>query len=419
MADERPEDTDSARDSGRPKRPPPTLDLTATELTGRAGTEVTGRAGTDVTGEAGTEFSNGTAAPGASAGTAEPGVEAAGAATAADATPPNPPPRPARTAATLVSAFAGAVAAGLVLAVVWFLGWPGQTVAPAAPPVDTAAVDALAGRLTRLESKSAIPPAVPDPTALTRIDALEKTIAGLREELNASRGRAERLNAAVNELKAAPRDAAPAAPDLSAINEKLVEIERATRAQIAEAAQRSAKPADDKPLRRVVAATLLELSVRLGEPFSVALATAKTLAPDPGVLAPLEPFAAAGVPNPNALSRELLATLMPKPAPAAESTATTGTGIVDRLQAGAARLIHLQRIDAADATDRSAAVVRAAAAVQRNDVAGARRELNTLTGAERDAVQPGIARLDARDAALAASHQFATDALTALAKSAP
>jgi hypothetical protein len=61
-------------------------------------------------------------------------------------------------------------------------------------------------------------------------------------------------------------------------------------------------------------------------------------------------------------------------------------------------------------------VLRAAAAAQRNDIAGARRELMSLSGAERAAVQPGIDRLDARDAALAASRQFAVDALTALSK---
>ena len=44
-----------------------------------------------------------------------------------------------------------------------------------------------------------------------------------------------------------------------------------------------------------------------------------------------------GVPTSNALSRELLG-LLPKLSPAQE-TSTTGTGIVDRLQAGAARLV--------------------------------------------------------------------------------
>jgi hypothetical protein len=159
--------------------------------------------------------------------------------------------------------------------------------------------------------------------------------------------------------------------------------------------------------------------VRQSEPFAAALATAKALAPDPNILKPLEPFAATGVPNPNALSRDLLATLLPKLAAAPEGVTTTGTGIIDRLQAGAARLVRIERTDAAGTTDRSAVVVRAAAAAQRNDIAGARRELNTLTGAERAAVQPGIDRLDARDAALAASHQFAVDALAALSKTAP
>ena len=99
--------------------------------------------------------------------------------------------------------------------------------------------------------------------------------------------------------------------------------------------------------------------------------------------------------------------------------ATTGAGIVDRLQAGAARLVRIQRTDAADNNDRTAVIVRAAAAAQRNDVAGARRELNALPGADRAAVQPGIDRLDARDAALAASRQFAADAMAALTKPAP
>src|SRR3954466_9122496 len=109
MADERPEDIEPSQDSGRPKRAPPTIDLTASEVTG---------------------------------GTAEPVGEAAGeAGTTADETPRNPPPPTPRTAATLVSAITGAVAAALLLAIAWFAGWPGQTVAPpVVAQVDTAAV---------------------------------------------------------------------------------------------------------------------------------------------------------------------------------------------------------------------------------------------------------------------------------------
>ncbi len=382
MADDRPQDVDPAPDLGRPKRPPPTLDLEATEVTGAAADANRGGSAT-------------------SAGT-----------------PPPAGPRTQRFGTAAISALTGAVAAGLVIAVVWLAGWPGQAVAPAVEPeADHAAVDALVARVADIEAKATAPSnAVPDPAVAGKIDTLEKSVASLREQLNASRGQADRLIAAINELKAAPRDAA-APPDLSAVNAKIAEVERTLSARVTEQTRQDAKPADDKPLRRVVAATLLELSVRVGEPYAAALTAAKALAPDANILKPLEPFAATGLPNPNKLSRDLLAELLPKAAPAPEGgAATTGTGIVDRLKGGAARLIRLERTDATDTTDRTAAVLRAAAAAQRNDIAGARRELMSLSGAERAAVQPGIDRLDARDAALAASRQFAVDALTALSK---
>ncbi len=388
MADDRPEDTGPSPDLGRPKRAPPTIDLEATDVSGEAATEASGKA-TDA---------------GATPGEAPPGVSS----------------RKLWIASALVSAVGGAVGALLVMAIVWLLGWPGEGVLPeaVAPQVDHAAVDALVARIADIESRAAAPSAsAPDPAAARRIDALEKSIASLREELSASRSGSERLIAAVNELKQAPRDASPP-PDLSAITERLAQIERDTRAQVAATTQQSAKPADDRPLRRLVAATLLDVSVRHGEPYGLALDAAKALAPDPGVLKPLDTFTATGVPNPTALSRDLLA-LLPKAAPAPESATTTGAGIVDRLQAGAARLVRIQRTDAADSGDRSAAVVRAAAAAQRNDIAGARRELNSLPDADRAAVQPGIDRLDARDAALAASRQFAADAMAALTQPAP
>jgi hypothetical protein len=434
MADDRPEDIESSPDFGRPKRAPPTIDLEATEVSGETDTKASGESAARESGKPATEPSGDAVGPGATADeTAEPG--AATGAMPGEAPPSASPGKP-WIASMLVSAIAGSAAAGLVVAVVWLSGWPGEAISPAtvAPQVDHVAIDALAARVASIESKTATDKAttetaaaetkaaapsgsVPDPVAATRIDALEKSISSLREELGASRSQSERLTAEVNELKAAPRDAA-APPDLSAINERLAQIERNSRAQLAETAQQSAKPADDKPLRRVVAATLLDVSVRHGEPYAAALDAAKALAPDSGMLKPLEPFAAAGVPNPGALSRDLLA-LLPKPAPAPEPATTTGAGIVDRLQAGAARLVRIQRTDVADSSDRSAVVVRAAAAAQRGDIVGARRELNSLQGADRAAVQSGIDRLDARDLALAASRQFAADAMAALDKPAP
>jgi hypothetical protein len=202
--------------------------------------------------------------------------------------------------------------------------------------------------------------------------------------------------------------------DLSAIDERLAQIERATRAQSAAIAQGNAKPADDVPLRRIVAAALLDVLVRSGGPYPAELAAAKTLAANPDALKPLDAFAQTGVPNTNALNRELLA-LLPKLSPA-PATSTTGSGIVDRLQAGAARLVRIERTEAIAGNDRSAIVARATAAALRNDVAEARRELKTLAPDDRAPAQAWLDRADARDAALAASRQFAAEAMAALSK---
>jgi hypothetical protein len=132
-------------------------------------------------------------------------------------------------------------------------------------------------------------------------------------------------------------------------------------------------------------------------------------------LKPLDEFAAKGVPNAAKLSGELL-TLVPKLTPAAPpDNATTGSGIVERLQAGAAKLVRIERTDTAG-NDRGAVVARVTAAALRNDSNEARRELKSLQPADRAVAQSWLERADARDAALAASRQFAADAMAAFAK---
>jgi hypothetical protein len=131
-------------------------------------------------------------------------------------------------------------------------------------------------------------------------------------------------------------------------------------------------------------------------------------------LKPLDDFAASGVPSAASLSRELLA-LVPKLSPPAQENATTGTGIVDRLQAGAAKLVRIERTDVVG-NDRNAVVARVTAAALRNDYSEARRELNTLAAGDRAAAQAWLDKANERDAALSASRHFATEAMVALAK---
>ena len=331
----------------------------------------------------------------------------------------------------LLSAVCGAGAAALVIGGVWFSGWSPATV-PATPAVSATAIDDLTARLASVETKVREPKAdqpaaiaAPDPAMAAQIDALEKSLASLRSEVAAARASSEKLATAVSDIKAAPGDAA-ASPDLSAINERLTQIETATRAQSAEIAQNSArlsdvkladaKPADDVPLRRLVAASLLDVLVRTGDPYAAALSTAKSLTDNADALKPLDSFAASGVPSAAVLCRELL-TLVPKLSPPAPDTPVTG-GIVERLQAGAAKLVRIERTDVVG-NDRGAIVARVTAAALRNDYAEARRELNTLAPADRAAAQPWIDKADARDAALATSRQFANAAMAALAKPAP
>jgi len=380
MVDDNPEDTKPSPDSGRARRAPPTIDLEASEVSGE-----TRNAGDDVQPE-----------------------------------PISTEPSPASTEHSpaispwVIAALSGAVAASLVICVGWLLGWPAVLPATSsAPPFNTAVIDDLAARVAGIEAKISKPAApAPDPAMVGRVEALEKSLASLRGDLSGLRTQSEKLAASVNDVKSTPRESA-ASVDLSAINERIAQLERATRAQVSEIAQESARPADDVPLRRVVAASVLDVSVRQGEPYAAALTAAKSLAENADALKPLDDFAATGVPSAASLSRELL-TLVPKLSPAPEN-ATSGSGIVDRLQAGAAKLVRIERTDGVG-NDRGAVVARVTAAALRNDFAEARRELNTLAPADRAAAQGWLDKAAARDAALAASRQFAADAMTALAK---
>ena len=401
MVADRPEDTGSLPDSSRPKREPPTIDLKASEISSE--TKRAAAASSETTPEAVAESTP----EAAKVSVEEPPV----------AETPSRPVSP-----WIVAPVSGAAAAALVIGVGWMLGWP--AIQPASAPASqlNAAIDSLSARVAGLEPKVGKP--VPDPAVAARTEALEKTVAALRAELTATRTQGEKLASALDEVKSAPRGDGAASPDLSGIDARIAKIESQMRTQGAEIAQQGskladakadAKPADDMALRRLVSAALLDVQVRIGESFPATLAAAKALASDPDQLKPLDPFAEKGVPNANRLSAELLA-LVPKLQPAVQqNTATTGTGIVERLQAGAAKLVKIERTDTVG-TDRGAVVARVTAAALRNDFNEARRELMTLDTDDRAAAQGWLERANARDAALAASRKFATDAMAALAK---
>ncbi|RXH00728.1 COG4223 family protein [Bradyrhizobium zhanjiangense] len=408
MVDDKPEDAGLAPDSGRAKRTPPTIDLEATEVSTQppqAAGEPEAQAAPE---RAETESSQSEQVKSEPAD-AEPERDEAPATVAS--APVSPPISP-----WVVAPLSGAVAAAVVIAVGWMLGWPAVQAPPAAPQVTSATVDALSGRVAAVEAKAAKP--VADPATAARIDALEKSVGSLRSDIANLRAQSDKAANALNDVKSAP---SAAAPDLSALNDRIAQLERAGRTERAELAQQGekiadAKTMDDKPLRHVVAAALLDVAVRHGDPYQQQLAAARSLAAKPDMLKPLDIFASSGIPTPVALSRELL-NIVPKLSPPAE-TQTGGSGIVERLQAGASKLVRIERTDGVG-NDRGAIVTRVTAAALRNDFAEARRELKALPEADRTAAQVWLDKADARDAALAASRKFADDAMADLAKSDP
>jgi hypothetical protein len=406
MADDKPEDAGLAPESGRAKRTPPTIDLEATEVS----TQPQGVAGE----------------PEAQSSAEQPKSEQAGVEDAKVETTKAEPERgeaqvQAASAAIspwVIAPFSGAVAAAVVIAVGWLLGWPAVEAPPATPQVTSAAVDALSGRVAAVEARAG-KPAV-DPAMVARLDALEKSVGTLRGDIANLRAQSDKTASALNDARSTPRDAA-ASPGLAALDDRISRLERASTTARAELAQQGekiadAKVMDDKPLRHVIAATLLDVAVRHNDPYAAQLTAARSLAAKPEMLKPLDTFAAAGIPTPVALSRELL-NIVPKLSPPPEAPAA-GAGIVERLQAGASKLVRIERTDGVG-NDRGAVVARVTAAALRNDFVEARRELKTLPDADRAPAQAWLDKADARDAALAASRKFADDAMAGLAKPDP
>jgi hypothetical protein len=360
-----------------------------------------------------------------------------------DATAPGADPQPATSPAAsraglVAPAVSGAVAALAVALAAGGLAWSTGMMRPQAPPPAPAAapsvspaqlagvskdVTELGARLAKLESAAARPapaPApAPDPTLAARLSESEKAIDALRADIAALRSDLAALPAAPQAMLRETPPPAPPPPDLAPLQARLAQLEQAASAKAAEPpAVRGPSPAE-QATRRTIVASALESAVRRGEPFTALLASARQIAPDGAALTPLEPFAARGVPSDAALGQELLAALprpaAAKPAPPPETPAPQG--VLDRLQAGAAKLVRIERAGEpaqtpAPATSSYAAI---AAAAGKPDIAAARREIERLAAADRAPLDPWLRALAARDAALSAAQKFSADALAALA----
>ncbi len=300
------------------------------------------------------------------------------------------------------------------------------------PAGEAGTLNDLAGRIATLEGAVVAPraAAASDPAVVNRISTVEGGVKVLGETVSSLGRRSDEIAVAVGEARQRADVSATALAELaqklsrpgaSAIERSELEtlagrvaaVERAERSVEAELAK--PRTSEDRAVRLVVAASALAAAVERGAPFVAQLRTVKALAsPDPSPLPALDAFASTGVPTAAVLARELAA-LVPSLNAAAGAPAREG-GILEKLQAGAERLVRIRPLDEVAGSDAAAMVARIEIKAARADLPGALAELAQLPASVRAPAEPWIERAQARAAAIEASRRLAADTLAGLGK---
>lgn len=350
-------------------------------------------------------------------------------------------PRTSGRLAGPIGALIGAVVVAAIGAGLWFGGVvPVRTAAPASAP-PSGAMDAISAQLNQIQSALAARPAAalaPADSAINshvtaldaQIKALGDQIAALNRRLDgiavaaqsarehadaavaAAQGAGKRADEAAAAVKSAPQNSVQRS-DLDALANRIAALESEIKS-LSNTAAHSAPSSSDRAARAAVAAEALRATVDRGAPFAAELAAAKAFGADQSAVAALAPFAASGVPTDAALAHQL-AQLMPKlqppPAPAPPST---GSGFLGSLESHAKGLVSITPVGA-PVTDSSSAPGRLNADATHADIAAALKDIADLPPATRTLAEPWVQQVNARNAALAASHRIAAAALADLA----
>jgi hypothetical protein len=300
--------------------------------------------------------------------------------------------------------------------------------------------DQLAARVAKLEASiaaaSAAKPATTDSvdaSVAERLTGLEAVVKSLAEVVARLDRRSEETAAAVQAMRtdaaaglAPGQQASVDKAEFESLSQRVAALQQSA-ASLQQSVERSSATlqqsvarggaeaaAADRAVRLAVVASGLRSAVQRGAPFAGELGAAKALVPDPQALAPLEPFAASGVPSAQALGREFLA-LAPKLAQTAKSS--SAGDYVERLLAHAERLVRIRPVnEAAGGDDTSAVVARAETKAEHADIAGVLAELGKLPESARGPAADWMKKAEAREAAVAAAQRIENAALAALAK---
>jgi hypothetical protein len=434
MADENEDPPSAAAKMPRVRRRAPTIDLKATELA------------VEPPPSAAADSANPPSEP-ESAVPPEYSTEPPAYDTGGTAPPPEPPPESSGNAPRrylpgrplLEAGLAGGVVALIVFLVLWLGGLFSGTenlsdqrlarmeaqlreTASRPTPRDLGPrTEELAARLQKLESaapRTAANGAAAGAAVEGAIKPVQAAVADLarRVEDNAAAIRDARSQA---DAAMAAADAARVAAErnnVEALGNRVAAVERASKTLSDEVAK-SLATAGDRLLRAVVTAQALRTALERGDPFVAELSATKATGVDPRALAPLEPFAANGLPSAALLARQLsdLAPEMLK----AIAAPTPASGFLDRLQANAEKLVRIRPTEETSGDDPAAVVSRAQAKAARSDFTGALAELNALPANVRAPAADWIKKVEARNAAMDASRRVVAAALAALGKASP
>jgi hypothetical protein len=313
--------------------------------------------------------------------------------------------------------FAG-LGGAMIVALAFFGVWlAGRVPARHAIPADaaTASVAALNERLAKIESSIAKTPAS-DSGISERLSAADNAVKSLGIALTALNKRSDEVAAradtadkAITELRDSVQglsrntstSLSPA--DIEALQKRLATLEQAVRSTTG-----------DKAARLALTAAALRDAVIRGVPFSAELEEARALGADEKHLAPLAPFAASGVPSAATLAQELRVSI-PALAKASGGQAQGGD-LLDRLQANASKLVRIRPLGAPAGDDASAVLARIEVETAHADIDGALADLGKLDATARALVRDWISKAQLRQAAITAARQFAADTMHALSK---
>jgi len=462
MSDERGESGSGRPPGGRRRRPPPTIEGTASEVASEPMTNPNPETAAAPEPPPETVSSAGPAEEPART-EADPAPMEAAASTSSEPphrAPPPPPPPPSRSGAApwIAAGIAGVISVAVIATALWLLseylsrdtslagkvdaldtqvrGLAGKPAAADAKALDDlrarvdvidAGVGRIDDRLNRAESALATPRSAPtDPAVLARLAAAESmqralgdTLADLRKRIEdstaAARDARERADAVAKSSGADANDALR--KEVEALTARIAAVEHAERTTDQRVEQSMTGASADRAVRLAVVAGALRSAIERGTPFTAELAAAKALGADAAALAPLEAFAAVGVPGAEALARDF-DQVEPAMSTAAVPASHDG-GVLGRLQANAERLVRVRPVGDASGDDPAAALARAGAKAHRGDIAGALAEVERLPPSVQAPAAGWIKAAKARTAALDAARQLAANSLVALTKTSP